>query len=195
MNRFVIAEPGRCIGCNTCMAACSAVHEQEGRQKAPRLVVTKTATGSAPVLCRQCDDAPCARVCPVEAIRLEHGAVVLDEKRCVGCKMCALACPFGAITPSGTSIAGIGGVADPQPRRPAGFDPILAWDIGVKTVAVKCDLCDFAPEGPACVRACPTDALWAVGTDDLARSNAVRRVVTAASRGLPGTLPALEEHD
>ena len=140
MNRFVIAEPGRCIGCNTCMAACSAAHETRGSQKAPRLTVTRTSTGTAPVLCRQCDDAPCARVCPVDAIHLTGDAVKLDEKRCIGCKMCAIACPFGAISPSGTAMSGVAGVPMPEARRPAGLDPILAWDIGVKTVAVKCDL-------------------------------------------------------
>ncbi len=194
MNRFVIADPGRCIGCNTCLAACSAAHEQKGAQKAPRLTVTRTATGSAPVLCRQCDDAPCARVCPVEAIRLEGGAVKLDEKRCVGCKMCALACPFGAISPSGTPMSGVAGVVVPEARRPAGLDPILAWDIGVKTVAVKCDLCEGSDAGPACVRVCPTNALWDVGTGTLARSNDMRRLASASARG-PALPLALEEHD
>lgn len=195
MNRFVIAEPGRCIGCNTCMAACSAAHETRGSQKAPRLIVTRTSTGTAPVLCRQCDDAPCARVCPVDAIHLVDGAVRLDEKRCIGCKMCAIACPFGAISPSGTPVSGVVGVAVPEPRRPAGLDPILAWDMGVKTVAVKCDLCDGIASGPACVRVCPTDALWYVGDDTLARSNDVRRLATASARGPALPLALLEEQD
>lgn len=195
MNRFVIAEPGRCIGCNTCMAACSAVHEIEGRQKAPRLVVTKTETASAPILCRHCDDAPCARVCPVAAISFRGEAVVLDEKTCIGCKMCALACPFGAISPGGTAMSGVAGVVVPEPRRPAGLDPILAWDIGVKTVAVKCDLCDFLPTGPACVRACPTDALWYVADGVLARSGDIRRAASASVRGPDLPLVTLEERD
>lgn len=195
MNRFVIAEPGRCIGCNTCMAACSSVHETAGRQKAPRLTVTKTEEATAPILCRHCDDAPCARVCPVAAITLEGEAVVLDEKRCIGCKMCALACPFGAISPGGTSMSGVAGVVVPQARRPAGLDPILAWDIGVKTVAVKCDLCDFLPTGPACVRVCPTDALWSVADGVLARSGDIRRLATASVRGPDLPLVTLEERD
>jgi hydrogenase-4 component A len=195
MNRFVIADPGRCIGCNTCMAACSTAHGARGSQKAPRLTVTRTATGTAPVLCRQCDDAPCARVCPVDAIRLADGAVRLDEKRCIGCKMCALACPFGAISPSGTPMSGVTGVPVPEPRRPAGLDPILAWDLGVKTVAVKCDLCDGLDGGPACVRVCPTDSLWYAGAETLDRSNDVRRLAAASTRGPALPLALLGEHD
>lgn len=195
MNRFVIAEPGRCIGCNTCMAACSAAHEPEGRQRAPRLTVTRTNEATAPILCRHCDDAPCARVCPVAAISLEGEAVVLDEKRCIGCKMCALACPFGAISPAGTAMSGVAGVPVPEPRRPAGLDPILAWDLGVKTVAVKCDLCDFLPTGPACVTVCPTDALWYVADGVLAHAGEIRRASAATARGPDLPLVTLEERD
>lgn len=48
MNRFVIAEPKRCIGCNTCMAACTQVHRQQGLQTHPRLTVERDAQGTAP---------------------------------------------------------------------------------------------------------------------------------------------------
>jgi Fe-S-cluster-containing hydrogenase component 2 len=52
-----------------------------------------------PVVCMQCDDAPCMAVCPSAALVRETGtnAVLVLEDRCVGCRMCALACPFGAI--------------------------------------------------------------------------------------------------
>ena len=45
----------------------------------------------------------------------------------------------------------------------------LRWEPGVQTVAVKCDLCDFLPEGPACVRACPNQALRLITGDSLQR--------------------------
>lgn len=192
MNRFVTADPGRCIGCNTCMAGCATVHRAEGLQAHPRLTVTRTADVTAPVLCRHCEDAPCAHVCPVNAIWLAEDQVVLDEKRCIGCKMCALACPFGAITPSGTSISGIDGLRIDQPTHSAALDPLLAWDVGVRTVAVKCDLCNFSAQGPECVRVCPTDALHLVDAhvlEDL--SDAKRRATVAAtSTPLVASLPA-----
>lgn len=184
MNRFIAVDPARCIGCNTCMAGCSAVHRAQGLQSQPRLTVTRIASITAPATCHQCDDAPCARVCPVEAIWIGNREVVLEESRCIGCKLCGIACPFGAITPSGTSISG--GLAGPhvdQPQRTAELDPILAWDAGIRTVAVKCDLCNFSPNGPECVRVCPTDALRLVDKDDTGELNAAKRrasVVSAA---------------
>lgn len=192
MNRFVIAEPKLCIGCNTCMAACSMVHKAEGLQSAPRLTVTRSADGTAPILCRHCEDAPCARVCPVRAITHENDAIVLNETICIGCKLCAIACPFGAITPSGTSNAGVAGTHPNAPTQSATLSPILAWEIGVKTVAVKCDLCDFREQGPECVRVCPTKALFAVDNNKLAEANTAKQRAAAESLGdnLPFINPA-----
>jgi hydrogenase-4 component A len=138
--------------------------------------MTKTDDYSSPVLCKHCEDAFCERVCPVKAI--VHDAkthrVVIDEKSCVGCKMCALACPFGAITPGGTSTAGVAGIHTATPTYSQTLNPILVWEIGVKTVAVKCDLCAFRPEGPACISACPTGGLKLVDYDDLRKAAAVK---------------------
>lgn len=188
MNRFVIAEASRCIGCNTCMAACATAHKAAGLQAQPRLTLTKTEDISAPVLCRHCEEAFCARVCPVHAISQddENNRVVVDEKSCVGCKMCALACPFGAITPSGTSTAGVAGVRTITPTFSVSLDPTLAWEIGVKTVAVKCDLCAFNADGPACIRACPTKALLLVDHEALLQANIAKKKSNAwQGSGMP----------
>jgi hydrogenase-4 component A len=181
MNRFVIANPRRCIGCNTCMAACSSVHRAVGLQALPRLTVTRTFEVTAPVLCRHCEDAPCARVCPVDAIKLTGDQVELNEQTCIGCKMCAIACPFGAITPSGTPVSGVAGIKVGHPTESAALDPLLAWNAGVKTVAVKCDLCSFQESGPECVRTCPTNALRVMNDDSLGDSNATKRLASATA--------------
>lgn len=55
-----------------------------------------------PVQCRHCEDAPCLKVCPVQAISQVDGAVQLNEGLCIGCNLCAVACPFGAIGSSGS---------------------------------------------------------------------------------------------
>ncbi|PKU22393.1 4Fe-4S dicluster domain-containing protein [Telmatospirillum siberiense] len=195
MNRFVIAEPQHCIGCNTCMAACTAVHKAEGLQSHPRLTVTRTMESTAPILCRHCEDAPCARVCPVNAIVHGDQAIVLDEKTCIGCKMCALACPFGAITPSGTTTAGVAGIKTGTPNHSAALSPLLVWEIGVRSVAVKCDLCAFSPAGPACVSVCPTKALFAVDQGVLQRANQVKRQgeVVWQRPGIPLTITEEQE--
>ncbi|MDR3438344.1 4Fe-4S dicluster domain-containing protein [Telmatospirillum sp.] len=195
MNRFVIAEPNHCIGCNTCMAACTAVHKAAGLQSYPRLTVTRTIDGTAPIMCRHCEDAPCARVCPVNAITHGADAIVLDEKSCVGCKMCALACPFGAITPSGTNTAGVAGVRANTPNHSAALSPLLVWEIGVRSVAVKCDLCASTADGPACVRVCPTKALFVVDQDRLGQANAAKRKFEFAWQGTGMPMTASQEQE
>jgi len=98
----------------------------------------------------------------VDAITRTEEAIVVSEQTCIGCKLCAIVCPFGAIHPSGTPISGVVGTSFATPSQPRGTSPLLAWDIGVYTCAVKCDLCStYDPEGgPHCVKACPTNALY-----------------------------------
>jgi len=167
MNQYVIADPKLCIGCNTCMASCSQEHQRQGLQSAPRLQVMRNRLDSAPVMCHQCEDAPCAQVCPVNAITRENDAIYLNESLCVSCKLCALACPFGAITFSGSTPLDIPrdcstSKALPPPRPPRAVSPYLDCVPGVRAVAVKCDLCSFSPDGPACIKTCPTQAITLV---------------------------------
>jgi len=128
--------------------------------------MVKTREVSASVSCHHCQGAPCALVCPVNAIHFDRGQVVVDEKACISCKMCAITCPFGAIEFSGTSIAGVAGIKFETPEFPRGTSNILSWELGVHAAAVKCDLCSFSPDGPSCVNACLTSAIRLV--DDAA---------------------------
>jgi hydrogenase-4 component A len=88
--------------------------------------------------------------------------VVVDEKCCISCKMCALVCPFGAIKLSGTSVAGVAGIQVETPTFPKGTSDIIAWEIGVYAAAVKCDLCSFSKDGPACVNSCLTGSVQVI---------------------------------
>lgn len=209
MNRFVIAEPAQCIGCNTCMAACSMVHRAAGLQSLPRLTVVRDGGRTAPMLCRQCEDAPCARVCPVNAITHGEDAIVLNETVCIGCKLCAIACPFGAITPGGTPCSGVvptsnNYIAPPAPGTPSlvgeaqtdsvhTLDPLLVVTTGVRSIAVKCDLCDFRDTGPECVRVCPTRALYVVNDSALDDNSAAKRRESAVGVDTPIHFIAKEE--
>jgi electron transport protein HydN len=86
--------------------------------------------------CRQCEDAPCVRVCPTDATYRTPTYTAVDPKRCIGCRLCMMVCPFGAVH-------------------------VATAQVGAreKRAAFKCDLCDGRSEGPACVEACPTHAL------------------------------------
>ncbi|EIO7585147.1 4Fe-4S dicluster domain-containing protein [Escherichia coli] len=154
MNRFVIADSTLCIGCHTCEAACSETHRQHGLQSMPRLRVMLNEKESAPQLCHHCEDAPCAVVCPFGAIEFS-GSRPLDI-------------PANANTPK----------APPAPPAPARVSTLLDWVPGIRAIAVKCDLCSFDEQGPACVRMCPTKALHLVDNTDIARVSKRKRELT-----------------
>ena len=188
MNRFVIADPKLCIGCGTCMAACSEVHKAQGLQQAPRLTVMRHEQATMPVQCRHCDDAPCIKVCPVEAIRQTGDCVQLNESLCIGCNLCAVACPFGAIQSGGSRPVAMAtsydtyipcSIRSSNPSTSAGLrcfgEDLLSWEPGVRSIAVKCDLCEFRTDGPACVGACPSQALKLVNDGDTERTARIRR--------------------
>ena len=99
MNYFVVSDPIKCIGCRTCMIACVVEHNGEDIfyqnpeeiNFNPKLEVVKNAQVSAPIQCRQCEDAPCAKACPQDAISKKNNAIIVDQKKCIGCKNCMIA--------------------------------------------------------------------------------------------------------
>ncbi len=149
-----------------------------------------------PVQCRECEDAPCAVVCPVKAIVSKDGAIQLNEALCIGCKMCGLACPFGVIFPGGTPLPTYGFnigqysyINNPYQSESMHLREmnqqdvlsLLAWHVGQKNVAIKCDLCFFDPEGPACIRACPHKALSLIDEKTHENPGTVNRMKAVAS--------------
>ena len=157
---FVQSDTEKCIGCRTCEIACAVAHGESKAGTAgatagifiPRLFVMVEPGLSAPVQCHHCVDAPCRNVCQMSAISRVDGRTVVDTSRCVGCKLCLMACPFGAIEfvslPAGTKPIFPGDA--PQPEE---------WARRRFQRASNCDLCVHRAEGPACVETCPEKAL------------------------------------
>lgn len=168
MNRFIIADAKKCIGCRTCEIACVLAHSENqdistlnAATFAPRLHVIKSVNVSTAVLCRQCEDAPCANVCPNGAISRTNDMVLVKQEHCIGCKTCVVACPYGAMEVI---------------TRPV-IQPDGAWmNIPIeKAEAHKCDLCNGLDSGPACIEICPTNALYCVDRNMLQEMNAAKR--------------------
>ena len=91
MKQLVI-KPEKCIGCRTCELACSFGHYGEFNPKYANVHVFEyeKAAVAIPMMCLQCEEPSCMKVCPVKAItRNEHNAVVINYRKCIGCKMCS----------------------------------------------------------------------------------------------------------
>ncbi|MCL7453236.1 MAG: 4Fe-4S dicluster domain-containing protein [Anaerolineae bacterium] len=99
----MIIDLNKCTGCGACEQACGRRNNlAEGKSFIRRLRKEEQEQEDCwclPVQCQHCQDAPCARVCPASATyRHPSGVVLVNEKACVGCKYCAVACPYDART-------------------------------------------------------------------------------------------------
>jgi len=146
MERIVL-DPTKCVGCRVCEGICSLVNEGESNPVKSRIKVVRTIENvilySIPVFCQQCETASCEVVCPRRAIaRNARGVLMVDEEKCVGCKLCEIACPVGAIT------------VDPEKR-----------------VALKCTQCASIGE-PQCVKHCYPKALQFLPAEKVGKAKA-----------------------
>ncbi|MDA3052073.1 4Fe-4S binding protein [Campylobacter sp. JMF_01 NE2] len=147
IHQIVITNPELCIGCKACEKACVKESIKRGKLGITRIRVFKVEKTSATNQCRQCDDAPCAVVCPSGALQNLTDFVHLNEHLCVGCGLCTVACPYGAVSLDSTGVFGV--------EKDANY----LSQPGFPSLAVKCDICDGRQEGSACVEACPKGAI------------------------------------
>ena len=149
-NAMVI-NTDRCVGCDDCVRACATAHDNN-----PRFVRHGHSFGNAMIAnaCMHCTDPVCLIGCPTGAIsRAESmGNVVIDDNTCIGCGTCANSCPYNNIR-----------MVDIRDNTGA-----FMRDSDGHTIAraTKCDLCANQLTGPACVQACPHDALVRINIRD-----------------------------
>jgi Fe-S-cluster-containing dehydrogenase component len=136
-DREFFIDPGRCIGCEACVQACSECDTHRGHSMIHLEFLDRPlTTQTVPVVCMHCDSPTCAEVCPSDAIkRTEDGIVQTARKpRCIACNNCVLACPFGV------------------PKMKSEMELMM-----------KCDMCyDRTSTGrkPMCATVCPSGALF-----------------------------------
>jgi protein NrfC len=148
---YLVYDTKKCIGCTTCMLACSLTHYGVQNLSRSRIQIIQDSWGKFPndikmALCRQCKVPVCVQNCPVGAafIDTENGNVRrIDSKKCIGCKTCLKMCPQ-------------------QPHRTVWIETNGKWR------SSKCDLCIDTPfwnekgglgNKQACVEACPVKAI------------------------------------
>ncbi|MCU0724971.1 MAG: 4Fe-4S binding protein [Planctomycetes bacterium] len=130
VTKRIVLDLDRCTGCRSCGAACHVGHHDQ-----TNLVPGRVGEAAIlPVHCRHCEQPACVEACAHGALyRNPYGSVSRSELKCVGCRSCSLACPFGVIP-----------------------------DEYVRHVSPKCDLCvDRVERGgiPRCVATCTSGAL------------------------------------
>ena len=157
--------------CNSCQAACHKIHnvpEFDNPKDEIKWIWKHDAHGAFPeqihhhmphdmahknfiVMCNHCDNPPCVRVCPTQTTwRREDGIVMMDMHRCIGCRYCITACPYGSRSFNWR---------DPRPH----IDDMNAdFPTRCRGVVEKCNFCaERLAQGlmPACVEACEHKAL------------------------------------
>ena len=142
MSFGMLIDTTKCVGCGGCALACKEANQlpdDDGSQvlSATRwMVLEKHEATTVRKQCMHCEDPACASVCPVGALqKTKLGPVVYDETKCIGCRYCMVACPFGV--------------------------PKYEWAANVPRVR-KCILCHESRvklgKPTACASVCPTGA-------------------------------------
>lgn len=149
----MVIDLDRCTRCDDCVRACAATHDNNPRFTREGLKHDRFQIAQA---CMHCVDPVCMIGCPTGAIHRqpETGLAVINDDTCIGCTTCAKSCPYQNIR--------MVEIRNPQGELYLDAEtqlPILK--------ATKCDLCIGQLGGPACVRACPHDAMVRLDLHDV----------------------------
>ena len=101
MEKILKVDFEKCTGCRLCELVCSVTHDGISNPARSRIRVVKWEDMGVyvPMICQQCENAPCEAVCPVGAIKRDEDLdfLAVDYDMCIGCRSCVSACPFGAM--------------------------------------------------------------------------------------------------
>jgi len=171
------------MGCNACTVIC-----KQHNATVPGVFWNKVITAETgkypnskvtflPALCMHCENPPCVKACPTGAThQQENGIVLVDSEKCIGCRMCMVACPYSARTFNyGQQKSYFEG------QEPTAYEQARTIEHVAGTVAkCKCGKERVeAREDPMCVSVCPTHARTFGDLDD--PNSEVSKLV--ASRG------------
>jgi len=180
MTRWAMtADLRRCVGCQTCTAACKHTNATPPEVQWRRVLdmefgeYPNVKRVFVPVGCQHCEEPPCMHVCPTLATKQRaDGIVTIDYDLCIGCAYCMVACPYQARYKTQTASFAYGAPSQSESKR---------RDDSRLAVATKCTFCvDRIDAGlaaglkpgvdpaatPACVNSCIADALAFGDLDD-----------------------------
>ena len=199
--RSTLVDITKCIGCRACQVACKQWNDKDGESTVfedslgfqnPAVLSAKTLTlisfhelindksqGGVDYVfamrrCLHCLEPACASACPTEALyRQSDGPVTYDADRCIGCRYCVWACPWGVPTAEWDSLA-------PKINKCTHCadrcdQPLPASRNGLTLTSDEGKRFQESIQVPACVKACPADALR-YGTRDEMLKEANRRI-------------------
>ena len=168
-----------CDGCDKCTEACQRTHYLSPDQKWINVYRMTTPAGQQyymPRLCMHCENPPCEKVCPVGAtFKNDQGVVLVDQKTCIGCRMCMAACPYEARYFNWEEPP----TPPPQYDNPMPEFPVPQFQ---GTVG-KCILCvhyEKTGQLPACVEGCPMGALYIADLEADVATNGSETVVLSS---------------
>jgi Fe-S-cluster-containing dehydrogenase component/CRP-like cAMP-binding protein len=197
---MLVIDDEACVRCGHCVASCADAHADGVSRlvrRGEKVVVRDAVDGAERALllpgsCQHCKHPACMMDCPTGAIGRDlaggrAGDVFVRDDLCVGCGRCVTACPWGSVQMApraGPSrkrhlpvVSALSAATDARSPSPSSASSV--------EVAVKCDMCRDLGHGPACVSACPVDAIARI--DPLAALADVRDAlaVRPPRRGLP----------
>lgn len=104
---MILVKPEVCMGCHICEIYCIVAHSRskdiikafmlENPRAKPRIIIEENLPECFALQCRNCEEPMCMFACISGAIYRENGIIKHDEKKCVSCLSCLMACPYGAI--------------------------------------------------------------------------------------------------